>query len=138
MPDESVFVDTNILVYAHDRDAGNKQAAAKEALESLWNRAAPPSISVQVLQEFHVTLVKKGVPLATSRRTVENYLAWNVIESTRSLFARGMDEQAKWQLSFWDGAILAAARLAGARFLWSEDFNIGQDYGGVIAVNPLL
>ena len=138
MADEAVFVDTNILVYGHDSEAGEKHAIARARLEDLWTRDAPPSISVQVLQEFFVNLVKKGVALSTARRVTENYLAWHVVENDRRLLLSGMEEQARWKLSFWDALILAAARRARARTLWTEDFSTGQEYDGIRAFNPLL
>jgi predicted nucleic acid-binding protein len=134
---EPVFVDTNILVYAHDTEAGEKHVQAREIVESLWNRDLPPSISVQVLQEFYVNLVKKEVPLPAAHRAVRNYFVWFVVENDRQLLVNGMDEQVRWKLSFWDALILAAARRSKARAIWSEDFNTGQDYDGIVAVNPL-
>ena len=138
MPADRVFVDTNILVYGHDLDAGEKHSRARARLEELWAQEVRPWTSVQVLQELFVNLVRQGVAPATARRTTENYLAWNVVESTKVLLLRGFDEQARWKLSFWDGLVLAAARQARVDVLWSEDFNTGQDYEGISASNPLL
>jgi len=106
-----IFVDTNILVYAHDRDAGAKHEQACARLKELWRADEAPWLSVQVLQEFFVNLCRLGVPLAEARE--------------------------RWRVSFWDALILAAAREAGAKTLWSEDINPGQDYGGSRVVNPL-
>jgi predicted nucleic acid-binding protein len=137
MSDEPVFVDTNILVYAHDRDAGDKHLEAKAAVESLWNRAILPSVSIQVLQEFYVNLIRKRVKTSKAREAVMNYLEWDVIENDRNLLLDGMQLQEKWALSFWDALIVAAAHKARAHELWSEDLNPGQDYDGVFTVNPL-
>ncbi len=137
MSDKSVFVDTNILVYAHDRDAGDKYLAAKSALASLWDRPLPPSISIQVLQEFYVNLLRKRVEGGTAREIVLNYLEWDVVENDRALLLEGMRLRDTLRLSFWDALIVAAARMAGAKELWSEDFNPGQDLEGIVVVNPL-
>lgn len=137
MSDRSVFVDTNILVYAHDRDAGDKYLAAKSALASLWDRPLPPSISIQVLQEFYVNLLRKRVEGGTAREIVLNYLEWDVVENDRALLLEGMRLRDTLHLSFWDALIVAAARTAGAKELWSEDFNPGQDLEGIVVVNPL-
>ncbi len=137
MSDEPVFVDTNILVYAYDRDAGDKYAAAKAAVESLWNRALLPSISVQVLQEFYVNLIRKGVSASEARETVMVYLEWDVIDNDRSLLLEAMRLHEKWSVSFWDALIVAAAKKAKVRELWSEDLNPGQNYEGISVVNPL-
>jgi len=111
---------------------------AKGRLEQLWEQPLAPSLSVQVLQEFFVNLVRKKVEPGLAREVVENYLAWQVIDNDRALFLQGFEEQERWQLSFWDALILAAARRSGARILWSEDFSTGQEYGGILVVNPLL
>lgn len=132
-----VFVDTNILVYAHDRDAGEKHRIAREKIASLWKEPLPPSISIQVLQEFYVNLIRKDVPTAEARQTVVDYLDWNVVDNDRALLLEGIHLRERWQVSFWDALILAAAQRAGTRSIWSEDLNTGQDYGGVVAVNPL-
>jgi predicted nucleic acid-binding protein len=137
MSDRAVFVDTNILVYAHDTDAGDKGKVAARKLTELWDSGFPASISVQVLQELYVNLLRKGVTQRAARETVSDYFVWQVIDNDRTLFAQAMEEQARWKLSFWDASILAAARRAAARVLWSEDFSPGQDYGGVVVVNPL-
>jgi predicted nucleic acid-binding protein len=137
MRDEPVFVDTNILVYAHDKDAGDKYLEAKAAVESLWNRAILPSVSIQVLQEFYVNLIRKRVKTTEAREAVMNYLEWDVIENDRSLLLEAMQLQKKWSMSFWDALIVAAAKKAKARQLWSDDLNPGQNYDGVFVVNPL-
>jgi predicted nucleic acid-binding protein len=92
---------------------------------------------VQVLQELFVNLQKRGVPCDEAEAAVEDYSCWRVVENTLPLLQDGIGEMRRWQLSFWDGLILAAARQAGATVLWTEDLNDGQDYGGIRAVNPL-
>jgi predicted nucleic acid-binding protein len=135
---EQVFVDTNILVYAHDVDAGERHDRARLRLSELWERKAPPAISVQVLQELYTTLIKKEVPQSRAEEVVGLYLRWKVIDNTVLLLMQGMEEQKRWQVSPWDAWILAAARQAGARQLWSEDFSAGQDYDGLVVINPLM
>ena len=132
-----IFVDTNILVYAHDRDAGEKHTRAKALLEGFWETRQIPSVSVQVLQELHVNLVKKGITLEQSGEICCRYLSWRVVDNTRHLFRQALADQQRWQVSYWDGLILAAARQSGATTLWSEDLNAGQDYGGIRVTNPL-
>lgn len=137
MTEDQIFVDTNILVYAHDLDAGGKHDMAAKRVSELWNRELLPSLSVQVLQEFYYNLVKKRVPLPTARAAVLDYMEWDVIENDRSLLVEGIAVQERWKSSFWDALILAAARRAKATVLWSEDFNAGQDFDGIVVVNPL-
>jgi len=135
MPAE-VFIDTNVLVYAHDADAGEKHERAKQLLFDCWQLKPLPWLSVQVLQEMLVTLRRKGVALVDARKTVEDYTHWRVVENDVSLFRAGMAEMERWQLSFWDGLILAAARSVGVATVWSEDLSDQQDYAGISVVNP--
>jgi len=132
-----IFIDTNILVYAHDADAGEKHSRAKALIEKLWTNRETPSLSVQVLQELHVNLVRNGATAEASARIVERYLSWRVVDNTRHLLRQAFAEQQRWNISFWDSLIIAAARRARASTVWSEDLNAGQDYGGVLVANPL-
>ncbi len=132
-----IFLDTNILIYAHDLDAGDKHDKALQLVRQFWDRREVPSLSIQVLQEMHVTLIRKGVSVEASADTVQRYLSWRVIHNTKTTLRQAFDVQQRWQLSFWDAAIVTAAQQAGATILWSEDFNSGQDYGGVTVINPL-
>lgn len=132
-----VFVDTNILVYAHDPDAGYKHTLAKERIGELWARHIPPAISVQVLQELFVNMVRKGVGHKEAAETVEDYSTWDVVENDLELLKAGIESVQAWQTSFWDALILSAAIRSKASILWSEDFNVGQTYDGVLVQNPL-
>ncbi len=136
MPDD-VFVDTNILVYAHDRDAGAKHICARELVKQAWMSEKFPALSVQVLQELFVTLCRRGVDVAEAREIARDYSSWRVVDNTVPLCLQAMGEMERWQLSFWDGLILAAARSMQAKILWSEDLNTGQDFDGIRVVNPL-
>jgi predicted nucleic acid-binding protein len=130
------FVDTNILVYAHDRDAGKKHHDAKNLVKMFWEQPTWPAVSVQVLQELFVNLHRKGVSVIEAKATVQDYAAWKVVENTVELLEAGIDEMQRWQVSFWDSLILAAARHAGSSVVYSEDMNHGQDYGGILVENP--
>ena len=133
-----LFIDTNILVYAHDADAGNKHFTAKTLIEGLWTRREVPTLSVQVLQELHVNLIRKGMKVVESDKIVSRYLSWRVLDNTRRLFRQALVVQARWQMSFWDAHIVAAAQQAGVSTLWSEDLAVGQDYDGPRVTDPLL
>ncbi|MEN8148677.1 MAG: PIN domain-containing protein [Planctomycetota bacterium] len=132
-----VFVDTNILVYAHDRDAGAKHRKARDLVAEAWQSTLPPLLSIQVLQELLVNLRRKGVGPKAARATTEDYMQWRVVENTLTVFAAGLGEMDRWKTSLRDAMILAAARQGGARTIWSEDLSSGQDYGGIEVVNPL-
>ncbi|RME89521.1 MAG: PIN domain-containing protein [Verrucomicrobia bacterium] len=129
-------LETNVLLYAYDLDAPAKRAVALRLVEEAWSNPGNTAISVQVLQELHVNLTKRGITPLQAGEIVRHYLAWPVVDNTVELFETGLTEQARWQLSLWDAMILAAARCSGASVLFSEDFSDGQDYGGVRVVNP--
>ena len=131
-----VFIDTNVLVYAHDLDAGEKHDMAKQLLSGLWQSNPLPWISIQVLQELLVILRRRGVPVAIARETVNAYTRWHVVKNDVGLLRKGMSEMERWQLSFWDGLILAAARSAHVQTILSEDLSDAQDYGGIRVQNP--
>jgi predicted nucleic acid-binding protein len=132
------FLDTNILLYAYDLDAPAKRAVALRWVEQGWTSPGETAISVQVLQEMHVNLVRKGVSVAQATQIVCDYTAWPVVDNTLDLLQSGLDEQARWKISLWDALILAAARASGASELITEDLNHGQDYDGVRVTNPFL
>ncbi len=130
------FLDTNILLYGYDRDAPAKREVALRLVEQGWASPGETAISVQVLQEMHVNLERRGVPRAEAAQIIRDLSQWPVVDNTLALLLSALDEQARWQLSLWDALILGAARASGAAELVSEDFAHGQDYGGVRAVNP--
>ena len=137
---DKFFVDTNILVYAHDRSAGSKHQLAVALLERMW-QAENGVLSTQVLQEFCFSVRRKLVrPLSLddTSRVVRQYLAWEVIVNTPAAVLEAMETESRYKISFWVALILNAAEQAGASILYSEDFSNGQRYGSVRVVNPLL
>ena len=134
------FVDTNILVYAHDRGAGTKHKQAKELVRSLWQDRAG-ILSTQVIQEFYVNVIRKAqrpISRAEAQRLVEDYLCWEIIVNDGSSILEALDIERSYTLSFWDALIIQAAHAAGTEVLYSEDFNHGQVYGAVKVVNPFF
>ncbi|MGI6087877.1 MAG: PIN domain-containing protein [Kiritimatiellia bacterium] len=132
-----IFVDTNILVYAHDKDAGARHEKARELVRGLWLDQTPPAISIQVLQELYVNLIRKKIPAATANEIIEDYMQWNVIDNTKPILTKGIDFSIRFHLSFWDALIIAAAESAEADELWSEDLQTGATIEGIHVVNPL-
>ena len=134
------FVDTNILVYAHDQKAGRKQRQASELLEDLW-RARSGVLSTQVLQEFYVNVRRKArrpLPRPTARRLLGVYLTWRIIVINGDSILEALDMERRYRVSFWDALIIQAANSAAATALYSEDLSHGQVYGAVPVVNPFL
>jgi predicted nucleic acid-binding protein len=132
------FVDTNILVYAEDRDAKSKHEIARELILQLWDDR-DGVLSVQVLQELYVSVtrkLKKPLSSAKALAIVEEYLTWTVVENTGRLLIEAIALQQRAQLSFWDALVVQAAIEAGCDRLYSEDLNAGQKFGAVTVVNP--
>ena len=131
------FVDTNILIYAHDLDAKAKHEIAKEALRDLWSSRAGV-LSMQVLQEFYVNATRKiSSPLSrkAARGVVNSYAIWCVDTAAEDIsIAFQIEDEAR--ISFWDALILASARKAGAVRILSADLNAGQRIVGIGIENP--
>ena len=130
------FLDTNILVYAYDLDAPAKRVVASRCVEEGWRQLGQAAVSVQVLQELHVNLLRRGRTVREAGQIVEDFALWPVVDNTLSLLRTAIEAQSRWQLSFWDALIVTAARASGARELLTEDLNAGQDFDGVRVVNP--
>ena len=133
-----VFVDTNILVYALDRHAKEKQKIAQRIVLDFWNGPEQPFISTQVLSELHVSLVKKGLSISASEKIVRDYSHWQVVRLSEAHVLLAIQEQRRWKLSYWDALILVAARSVKADFLLTEDLQSGQLFGGVRVLDPFV
>ena len=133
------FVDTNILMYAHDTSAGAKHDRAKAVVEELW-RARSGIVSTQILQELCVGLRRKArrpVDMKTAREIVTDYLSWNVHVNTGASTLEALEIEERYRISFWDALVIQAAEASGATVLYTEDLSDGQMYGAVRVVNPL-
>jgi predicted nucleic acid-binding protein len=133
------FVDTNILVYAHDRSAGRKHQRARAVVEELWN-SGEGVLSTQVLHELCVNLRRKVAPalsVSEVRRLLQDYLAWQVVTTAPEAVVHALDLESRYKVSFWDALIVHAAEVAGATTIYSEDMGDRQKFGTVRVVNPL-
>ncbi len=134
---DKVFIDTNVLVYAHDMDAGRKQRTAQGILEGLWPERSGV-LSMQVLQEFYVTVTRKlGSPLSKdeARAIVEDFARW-CVATTPEQIREAFQIEDKAGINFWDALIVAAALHSGAARILSEDLNPGQMVAGIRIENP--
>lgn len=132
------FVDTNVLVYAHDETAGRKRKVARELISGLW-ASRGGCVSVQVLQELYVNVTRKvPKPLATrdAATLIEDLSVWTVHSPGPRDVLSAIELQGRESVSFWDAMILTSARSLGCAVLYSEDLNPGQSYDGVRVVNP--
>jgi predicted nucleic acid-binding protein len=133
------FVDTNILMHAHDASAGAKHDRARAVVEELW-RARCGVVSTQILHELCVSLRRKAgrpVDLKTARVIVTDYLSWDVHVNTGESILEALELEERHRISFWDALVIQAAEASGAAVLYSEDLSDGQMYGTVRVVNPL-
>jgi predicted nucleic acid-binding protein len=136
MPTTHVFVDTNVLLYAvstNPVEAGKRDAARKVLSENLI------CFSVQVAQEFFVNVIRKLTPPLSRADALGFLRALNpsaVATIDYELFEEATLMQERFQISYWDAAIVAAAKQLNCETLFSEDLAAGQNYGGVRVVNP--
>src|SRR5580692_6300416 len=138
MPDK-YFLDTNILIYAHDRSAGLKYERARDLVERLWI-SGQGVLSTQVLQELCINLRRKiARPLSVEevRRIIQDYLSWEVVVNTPGSVLQALEIEVRYKTSFWDAQALQAAESSGAAVLYSEDLAEGQKYGPIHVINPL-
>jgi predicted nucleic acid-binding protein len=132
------FVDANILVYAFDSSAGRKQRAAQALLERLWE-SNTGCVSVQVLQEFFVTVTKKvakPLPVEDAKARIRELAAWRVFAPKPDDVLAAIDLHSQANIGFWDAMIVLAAAESECDVLWTEDLNDGQLLRGVQIRNP--
>ena len=133
----TVFVDTNVLLYAVStaRDEADKSATARRILDR-----DDLVLSVQVLQEFYVQATRSTKPDRLAHESavslIESWLRFRVIETSVPLVQQALATATRWRISCWDAAIVEAARSGGCPELLSEDLQPGMDYAGVTVRNP--
>jgi predicted nucleic acid-binding protein len=131
------FVDTNVLLYAISRDPDEQQKAAR-AKEVLSSRDL--GLSVQVLQEFYVQATRdsRADRLTHEQATalVDSFQRFPVQETSVGVMLAAMSTRQRFGISYWDAAIIEAARALGCEVVLSEDLSDGQDYAGVRVENP--
>jgi predicted nucleic acid-binding protein len=138
LEDERDFVDTNILVYAYDRSAGYKYVTAVHLVQEWWENGNGCT-SIQVLQEFYVTVTRKiavALDYDNARRLISDLAHWRLHVPEANDVLEAIDFQQRYQLSFWDAMIIQSAAKLGCRRLFSEDLSHGGMYGQVLVINP--
>jgi predicted nucleic acid-binding protein len=140
MIDEALleFVDTNVMVYAHDKSAGRRHDVAKELVRRLWD-SGRGCLSVQVLQESYVTVTKKTRrPLdpEEARQVIHDLALWRTFAPEAADVLGAIDLTRKHDVPFWDAMVLRSAGQLGCDIVWSEDLNPAQSYDGVRVANP--
>ena len=133
---DRTFVDTNVLIYAHDIDAKTKHEIAKEILRELWT-VRSGVLSKQVLQEFYVNVTRKiasPFPKDAARLVVNSYSIW-CTETTPTEITAAFRIEDESRIGFWDALIVASAVKCSATRILSEDLN-AQKIAGVQIENP--
>ena len=135
---ERIFVDTNVLVYMRDSSEKLKQRRASEWIEQLWATQSG-RLSVQVLQEFYVTVTQKlkpGMTRAAAREDVRNLSKWRAVGSSPELLEVAWRVQDDFRVSWWDSLIVAAALRTDCRYVLTEDLDDGTELDGVRIIDP--
>ena len=134
------FIDTNVLVYAHDRSAEDKHERAASLITRIAEEGSG-RLSVQVLQEFYWIVTRK-VPKPLTHRAalnvLEDFATWPVFTPSIEHVIRAAELGARHRLSFWDAMILCAAIETEAGILWSEDLSPGRRFESVTVRNPFV
>jgi predicted nucleic acid-binding protein len=133
-----IFLDTNILVYAYDKDEKTKHEKAKDILTDCWNERSG-LLSTQVFQEFYVTVTRKlpsKLSANEARETIKDFLSWPVHQITATDIFSASELEEKYGYSFWDSLVITAAQASGAAILYSEDMQDGQQIDGLKIINP--
>ncbi|MBM4136850.1 MAG: PIN domain-containing protein [Nitrospira sp.] len=138
MSGDKVFVDTNVLVYAYDIDAGHKHQIALNVMKDLW-RSGIGILSTQTLQEFFVTVTGKiSMPLdiALAEDILRKLSKWDVVINTMATIFEAIELHERYKYSFWDSLIVASALAGGAKTILSEDLSDKHNIKGMVIKNP--
>jgi predicted nucleic acid-binding protein len=130
------FIDTNVLVYAAAA-APHEEEKRRRAFQRI--EARDFGLSTQVLAEFYVTTtrkVRRPIPVEDAAEWVEWLSEFDLIAVDAALVRIGIELSQRFQVSYWDGAVIGAAEALGARTLFTEDLNHGQLYGSVRVIDP--
>lgn len=135
-----IFIDTNVLVYAHDRGEGAKHDTAVAVLDKLW-RDRTGVLSTQVLQEFYSVVTRKRprkMSSAKARKRIMAYSEWCAVNTNTELLVSASVLEETHSLQWWDALIVAAALRSGAETLLSEDMQHGRKFEEMTVRNPFV
>jgi predicted nucleic acid-binding protein len=136
---DRTFVDSSVLIYAHDVDAESKHQVAKSVLGELWEQRRGV-LSMQVLQEFYVNVTRKiqhPISKESARLVVSSYVIW-CADATHAEVSTAFRIEDEYQIGFWDALIVASALKSRANRILSEDLNAGQTIAGISIENPFV
>ncbi|MCH7613955.1 MAG: PIN domain-containing protein [Candidatus Marinimicrobia bacterium] len=138
MNSDLCFLDTNVLVYAFDKSAGDKQDKAR-SLVSVCIRNGSGNLSTQVLQEFYVVATRKlNIIPEMVKSVITSFYSLDIVSITPAIILDAIDTELRWEVSFWDALILQSAMVTNCSILYTEDLNHEQMYGNIQVINPFL
>lgn len=134
----TIFVDTNVLVYARDNATGDKHRRAAEWMRRLWQEQSG-RLSMQVLHEYYVTVtakLKPGRSRAEAREDVRQLCAWRPVSADEQTLFHAWEVSDRYKIEFRDSLVVAAAIRSGANYLLTEDLQDEQELAGLRVINP--
>ncbi len=132
------FVDTNVLVYAHDGGAGKKHRKSVELLARLFEDTSG-ALSVQILSEFYNAATKKlAMKSAEAEAAISDLGCWLIHRPGHADVLKACRLHRRYNIAWWDAMVLNSAIEVGCSILWTEDLNHGQHYDKVTVRNPFL
>jgi predicted nucleic acid-binding protein len=135
---DSIFVDTNVLVYNRDASEPQKQPLAEAWMAYLWEKRTG-RLSYQVLKEYYVTVVFKldpGLEPENARKDVRALFSWRPLPADSRVLEGAWGIQDRFGLSWWDSLIISSARIMGCSYLLTEDLQEDQKFGDLLVINP--
>ena len=132
------FIDTNVLIYAFDSDAGVRHSKSADLIERL-TIDGNGALSTQVLSEFYSFSTRKlGMRSEEADEVIRDLASWKIHAPGHRDVVQAISMQLRYQVAWWDAMILNSALELDAIILWSEDFNNGQTFNGLTVRNPFL
>ena len=130
------FIDTNVLVYAHDGGAGAKHTRSVELLTRLLEEEIG-ALSTQVLSEFYSAATRKlGIKSEEAEEIVRDLGGWTIHRPGHDDLLKAMRLHRRHKIAWWDALIVGSAIELGCSVLWTEDLGDGQRYGSLTIQNP--
>jgi len=130
------FIDTNVLVYAHSGEVDPRRDRAIDLISSLAEQREG-ALSTQVLIEFYAAMTGKLRNTSeTARAAIANLSPWTLHRPSHADILNAIQLQRRYKLSWWDAMIVNSALETGAKVLWTEDLNDGQEFGSLVVRNP--
>jgi len=130
------FVDTNVLIYAHDLTAGAKRTAGIDLLSRLFEESAG-AVSIQVLAEFYAVSTRKlGMKAEEAEEILSDLGAWTIHRPVHEDLIKASRLHRRHGIAWWDAMVVNSAIELGCRVMWSEDLGDGRGFGGLTVRNP--